>query len=108
MSMERRMIDFFNQLNVSERTKHNYESALNSGFIKESLYNLYGIGSIFEITKIEQLWDFYCKINIHPKNVANHRGYSCAIMKYIRFLNNGKKVGQRIDAKRNRVKKKNN
>ena len=31
------MIDFFNQLNVSERTKHNYESALNSGFIKESL-----------------------------------------------------------------------
>ena len=106
MSMERRMIDFFNQLNVSDRTKRNYESALNSRFIKQYLKDLYGIGSIFEITKLEQLWDFYCKINLHPTNIANHRGYSCAIMRYIRFLNDGKKYGRRIDADKKKPRKK--
>ena len=35
--------------------------------------------------------------NLHPKNISNHRIYSCVIMKYIRFLNNGKKIGKRID-----------
>ncbi len=105
MSTERRMIDFFNQLNVSERTKHNYESALNSRFMKQILSELYGISSIFEITKIDHLWEFYCMINLHPTNIANHRGYSCAIMQYIRFLNNGQKVGKRIDANSKRTKK---
>lgn len=108
MSMDRRMIEFLNQLNVSDRTKHNYESALNSRFVKNYLYELYGINSIFEITKLEQLWELYCKINVHSTNIANHRGYSCAIMRYIRFLNGGKKYGRRIDADKNMTRKKEN
>ena len=60
----------------------------------------YGIDSIFEMTDLQDLWDFYSLINIHPKNVSRHRAYSAPIMKYIRFLNNGNKYGKRIDFNR--------
>lgn len=66
---------------------------------------MYDVNSIFEITNLKELWDLYCKINMHPINIANHRGYSCAIMQYIRFLNNGKKIGKRIDVNIKRKKK---
>jgi hypothetical protein len=47
----------------------------------------------------------HSKINLHPKNIENHRAYSAATMKYIRFLNDGKKYGHRIDLKKPRGKK---
>ena len=44
-------------------------------------------------------------MNLHPKNVEQHRIYSSAIMKYIRYLNNGERYGRRIDYKVKRSKK---
>ena len=92
-----RKASFFGQLTLSETTISNYKSALNSRFLKEILKNDYKVSEIFEIEKLEDLWDLYSKINLHPRNIANHRSYSAAIMKYIRFLNNGNKYGKRID-----------
>lgn len=100
--------DFFQQINVSERTLHNYKVSLKSKFLREQLKKAYNVSSIFEITSLDELWDFYCKINRHPINIANHRGYSCAIMQYIRFLNDGKKYGKRIDYKKTKSRRKNN
>lgn len=93
---------FFEQLNLSEAAARNYRNALNSTFLKGKLYSELGVASLFEITDLNTLWDFYTMINVHPKNVSTHRSYSAAIMKYIRFLNNGKKVGRRIDYNRKR------
>lgn len=90
---------FFEQLNLSENAKRNYRNALNSKYLKEMLKSEYDIESLFEITDLNVLWNFYSLINLHPKNVSNHRAYSAAIMKYIRFLNNGNKYGRRIDCK---------
>jgi hypothetical protein len=90
---------FFEQLNLSESVMRNYRYALNSKFIKEMLKSKYNKESLFEIADIKTLWDLYSFINLHPKNVDCHRMYSAAIMKYIRFLNNGKKYGRRIDCK---------
>lgn len=91
---------FFSQLNLSEDVTRNYKNALNSTFVKEALADMCDKSSLFEITDLEELWKFYSFINLHPKNVQNHRVYSAAIMKYIRFLNGGKKYGRRIDYKR--------
>lgn len=91
---------FFKQLNLSETTTRNYIGAFNSSFLKNILHTEFNIVDIFEITELETLWQIYSKINLHPKNVANHRIYSAAIMKYIRYLNNGAKYGRRIDYKK--------
>lgn len=93
---------FFEQLNLSEATARNYRNALNSTFLKGKLYSELGVMSLFEITDLNTLWDFYTIINVHPKNISNHRSYSAAVMKYIRFLNNGNKVGRRIDYNKKR------
>ena len=53
--------------------------------------------SLFDIYDLEELWNIYSEINLHPQNISKHRMYSAAIMKYIRFLNGGKKYGKRID-----------
>ena len=95
---EKRSNDFFAQLDLSPVTLSNYRSALNGRVLKEVLAQVDSSKkSIFEITDLDLLWDIYSKVNVHPSNIKNHRGTSCAIMKYIRFLNNGNKVGKRID-----------
>lgn len=90
-------IQFYKSLNVSERTKRNYMSALNSAFIKNMLLDSSGSSDLFDITDLKVLWSLYLKINQHPVNVYNHRRHSAAIMKYIRFLNHGEKYGKRVD-----------
>ena len=95
--IEKRANSFFNQLNLSETTTRNYRSALNSIFLKDMLYKEWGLTTVFAITDLESLWQIYSKINLHPQNVSKHRIYSAAIMKYIRFLNQGLRYGKRID-----------
>lgn len=95
--MNERMTDFYNQLNLSEASMRNYKTALNSTLIKEILLKKYGETNIFNIVELDKLWTVYCKINLHPQNIQKHRIYSAALMKYIRFLNDGKKYGRRID-----------
>ena len=102
-----RRASFFEQLLLSKTTVSNYSSALNSRFLKDVLKNEFEVLDIFEIVNIEDLWKLYSKINLHPKNISNHRAYSAAIMRYIRFLNNGEKYGRRIDYYKNRSKKTN-
>lgn len=97
---------FFSQLNLSESVTRNYKVALNSTFVKVTLSEKSNKDSIFEITDLEELWNLYSFINLHPRNVANHRLYSAAVMKYIRFLNDGKKYGRRIDYNKKKPKKK--
>ena len=89
--------DFFSQLVLSESSLRNYRVAYNSTLLKDTLESKFGVSRLFEITNLDTLWKLYCMINEHPKNVAAHRAYSAAIMKYIRFLNNGEKYGKRID-----------
>lgn len=89
--------NFFNQLNLAESTIKNYKVAFNSTFLRNFLMNECGENVLSDIVDLDTLWLLYTKINLHPKNVRNHRIYSCVIMKYIRFLNNGKKIGKRID-----------
>ena len=97
--IEKRKLDFFSQLKLSKSAKNNYSSALNGDFIYNIIAEVNNKGqSIFEITDLEILWTIYSKVNLHPANIAKHRGYSCAVMRYIRFLNDGKKYGKRIDA----------
>ena len=91
------MSAFFAQLNLSEKTLINYRNALKSKFIKEILLEECNAESLFEIDDLELLWKIYSKTNLHPNNVNKHRIYSAAIMKYIKFLNGGKKYGRRID-----------
>ena len=93
---DERRAAFFSQLSVSLVTQKNYRSAINSRFMTDCLA-AYRVDSLFEITDLEQLWKLYSYINLHPVNVNNHRGHSAAVMKYIRFLNDGKKYGKRID-----------
>lgn len=100
-----RMTDFYNQLQLSKNSMRNYKNALNSSFMKEQLLKECGETSLFCIVDLDVLWNFYSKINLHPKNIENHRAYSAATMKYIRFLNDGKKYGHRIDFKKPRGKK---
>jgi len=96
--VEKRETQFYSQLVLSSVTKDNYMSALKGRVINEIISEIDGsIKSIFEITDLNLLWNIYTKANLHPSNIKNHRGISCAVMKYIRFLNNGKKIGRRID-----------
>ena len=89
--------DFFNQLDLAESTIRSYKVAYNSTFLRNFLIKECGKQALCDIVDLETLWQLYSKVNLHPKNVSNHRIYSCVIMKYIRFLNNGKKIGKRID-----------
>ena len=95
--------DFFKQLNLSETTTRNYKVAFNSGFLKAVLLEECGIEDLFKVIDLELLWKVYSKINLHPKNVANHRIYSAAVMKYMKYLNNGVRYGRRIDYKKHKT-----
>ena len=88
---------FFSSLGLAEATMRNYKTALDSKFLKEYITVKCNCISIFDITDIDVLYDIYVNIRIHPKNIETHRVCSAAIMKYIRFLNDGKKIGRRID-----------
>lgn len=92
--IDNRQIQFYKGLNVSERTRQNYQRAIRSSFLKEILYERCGTYNLFDVVDIKKLWDVYSLVNLHPKNENNHRNYSAAIMKYIRFLNNGQKYGK--------------
>lgn len=102
LSPSRRKADFFNSLNLSTTTTNNYRSAIQSSFLTGFIKNEFNVYDLFEIIDLETLWHLYCKVNLHPKNISNHRAYSAAIMKYIRYLNNGIKYGKRIDLGRKR------
>lgn len=94
--------NFFSQLNVSSRTYINYEKALRSTFLKQILWEHFKKEDLFSITDKVEIWNFYCIVNLHPTNIQNHRIYSSAVMKYLRFLNNGEKYGKRRDFKQPR------
>lgn len=96
---------FISQLDLSETTLRNYKVALNSAFLKEMLLKECDGKQLFQITNLDILWNLYSKVNLHPRNTSNHRIYSAAIMKYIRFLNNGEKYGRRIDYQKARRKR---
>lgn len=93
----RRKDDFYKSLNLSVTTTNNYRSAIQSSFLTGVLKDEFDTLDLFEIVDLQKLLDLYSKINLHPKNISNHRAYSAAIMKYIRYLNNGQKLGRRID-----------
>lgn len=100
--VELRKKRFFESLNVSQNTMRNYMVSINSSLVKQFVKSK-NFSSLFEIDDLNILWDLYSDINLHPKNIAAHRSYSAAIMKYIRFLNNGVKIGHRVDYKKKRV-----
>ena len=95
LSASKRKDDFFKSLNLSETTTNNYRSALHSSFLVGILNDEYNTLDPFEIVDVKVLWCLYDQINSHPKNIRNHRAYSAAIMKYIRYLNNGQRIGKR-------------
>ena len=101
-----RKSQFLSQLNLSETTLRNYKFALNSAFLKEMLLKECDGKRLFQITDLDELWNLYSKVNLHPRNISNHRVYSATIMRYIRFLNNGDKYGKRIDYKKAKGKRK--
>lgn len=88
---------FLDSLDVSEKTRRVYKQSLRSSFMKNFLKDEYGYESIYEIDDITILTAIYCSLNVHPKNILNHRGYSASVMKYIRFLNKGVKPVKRAD-----------
>lgn len=96
MNAEERRKEFFAQLNVSQATIKNYKFAVDSHFMADCLAE-HHVNSLFEMTGLQQLWELYSYINLHPFNVKYHRAFSTAIMKYIRFMNGGEKYGRRID-----------
>ena len=53
--------------------------------------------NIFEVADLNKLSEFYAAVKIPPFNIDKHRVYSAAVMAYIKYLNNGKKTGKRID-----------
>lgn len=97
MTPGRRKADFYDSLKLSVSTTNNYRSALQSSFLLDFLKQEFNAFDLFEIVDLDTLWQIYCKVNLHPKNISNHRAYSAAIMKYIRYLNKGCKYGKRID-----------
>ena len=99
---ERRKEDFFSSLKLAEATIQNYKAVLRSKFLREVLEVKFGLQDIFEVTDLEVLWEIYSTVNVHPKNVEMHRICSAGIMKYIRFLNDGRRIGRRIDYKKPR------
>ena len=101
---EKRSSDFYAQLNLSPVTLNTYRSALNGKVLRGVISKVDdSIESIFEITDLDILWAIYTEVNIHPSNIKNHRSISCAVMKYIRFLNKSKKIGKRIDFGKKRL-----
>lgn len=96
---------FLKQLNLSPSASTHYKNAYKSIFLKEKLLEHCNCENIFEITDLQVLWNLYKNINLHPTNVKNHRLYSAAVNKYIRFLNNGQKYGRRIDYMKHRKEK---
>ena len=105
--MRQRELDFYESLNgLSARTIRNYQTSIRSSFIKKLLLKDFDTDNLFDVDNIESLWNLYTKVNLHPTNISNHRGYSAAIMKYIKFLNGGKKYGKRIDFKKPKGKRK--
>lgn len=105
-NVSKRKASFYEQLSLSKSTIANYKASLNSSFLKDVLKSDFGVLDVFEIIDIEDLWKLYSKINLAPQNIKNHRCYSAAVMKYIRFLNNGIKYGKRIDYKKPKAKRK--
>lgn len=103
---DNREFQFYRELGVSERTRQNYQRAIRSSFMKDFLNEHLGTRNLFEVENIKELWEVYSLINLHPKNVSNHRNYSAAIMKYIRFLNNGERYGRRKDYGKEKPKRK--
>ena len=103
--MNTREIQFRETLEVSDRTRIDYIRAINSKFMKEELMKHFGLSSLFEISDVKALWEFYTQLNLHPKNIKNHRGYSAPIRKYISFLNHGKKYGRKTDLNKSRNNK---
>lgn len=95
---------FYEQLNLSQSTIRSYRNAINSKYLKGLIKSAYGVESIFEITDLKLLWNLYSNINVDTKNINSHRAYSAAIMKYIRFLNNGNRYGRRIDFNKKKSK----
>lgn len=96
--------DFYAQLDLSKATIHHYKVALNSKFMRVILSERLGYDTIFAVSNLKLLWELYSVINLHPRNIADHRVYSAAINKYIKYLNNGQKYGKRIDYKQRRKK----
>lgn len=105
VTIKQRKTNFIAQLNLSEATTRNYITALNSSLLKEMLLVECDGKQLFEITDLDVLWKLYSKLNIHPRNISTHRVCSAVVMKYIKFLNGGKKYGRRIDYNRSRPKK---
>lgn len=105
ISIEQRKKNFIAQLNLSDTTTRNYITALNSSLLKEMLLEECDGKQLFEINDLDELWKLYSKINVHPRNISTHRICSAAVMKYIKYLNGGKKYGKRIDFNRSRPKK---
>ena len=103
---KKREADFLAQLTLSESSLRNYKFALNSTLLRETLEQECGVSSLYELTDLDTLWRLYCKINLHPKNVAAHRAYSAAVMKYVRFLNHGEKYCVRKERKKKKKGKK--
>lgn len=96
---------FLSQLAVSDRTRRNYLNAIRSTFLRSILYEYCGTSNLFDIIDIKKIYEVYSVVNIHPRNINNHRNYSAPIMKYICFLNNGRKYGRKRDYQRKRNQK---
>ena len=97
---------FFASLTIAEATKRNYKTGLNSSFFKDFLATKFKYQSLFEITDLDKLFEIYTNVNIHPKNEEMHRVCSAAVMKYIRFLNGGKKYNGKKEHEQPRIPKK--
>ena len=97
LEIKERRDAFFSSLTLSESTIHNYKTALTSSFFKEFILTNFKVDTLFEITDLDILVKLYTTINIHPKNIQLHRVCSAVVMKYLRFLNNGKKIVKRKD-----------
>ena len=97
---------FFTSLSIAEATKRNYKTGLNSSFFKDFLLTRFECKNLFDITDLEKLFEIYSAVNIHPKNEEMHRVCSAAVMKYIRFLNNGPKYPQKTQQEYPRIPKK--
>ena len=95
--IENRETGFYSQLNLSRTTINHYKVALDSKFIRTLLSERYGYNTVFAVSDLDLLWEFYTVLNLHPHNIANHRVYSAAVNRYIKYLNNGNKYGRRID-----------
>lgn len=96
---------FCASLKVSEVTKKNYLSALHGKFLCSVLQAETDTNDVFAIVNLEVLWKIYSYINLHPRNIATHRNISCALMRYMKFLNGGKRYGKRIDFEKPRTRR---